>query len=101
MFGKINVYEVPLIFHKCAANVVNGVRLEPLLQGFDCSLPATPPTMAGNRHVRKHRSSSFRITPGQKFRAGVIDFLLLRKVWNCHHMQGTEVFLNFLQQKGE
>lgn len=101
MFGEINVYEVPLIVHKCAANGINGVRLEPPLQGFDCSLPAASPTMAGNRHIREDRNSSLCITPGQKFRAGVKDFLLLRKVWNHHHTQGIKVLLNFIQQKGE
>lgn len=51
MFGEINVYEAPLTVHECAANVINRVRLVPLLQGFDCSLPARTPTLLEARHT--------------------------------------------------
>lgn len=101
MFGEINVYEAALTVHGRAANVINRVHLVSLLQGFDCSLLATSPTLAETRHREKDRNSTFPITPGQKFRAQVIDFLL-RNVWKCHYMQGiTEVSLNLTQQEGE
>lgn len=100
--GEINVYEAALTVHERAANVMNRAHLLSLLQGFDCSLLATPPTLAETRHTEKDRNSTFPITPGQKFRAQVIDFLLLRSVWKCHYMQGiTEVSLNLTQQEGE
>lgn len=101
MLGEINVYEAPLTVHKCAANIINSVHLVPLLQDFDCRLPVMSPTLAETRHTEKDRNSNFLIMLGQKFRAETTDFLLLRKVWNCHCMHGTEVSLTIIQKEVE
>lgn len=97
MFGEINVYEAPLTVHEREANVINRVHLVPLLQGFDGSLPAMSHSLAETRHTQRDRNSNCPITPGQTCRAKVTDFLLLRKVWNGHYMQGIEVSLTLTQ----
>lgn len=58
MFGEINVYEAPLTVHECAAKVIKSVRLVPRLQGFDCSLPVMPPTLAESRHRETDRKTA-------------------------------------------
>lgn len=58
MFGEINVYEAALTAHEHAANVINRVHLASLLHGFDCSLLATPPTLAETRHRKTETALS-------------------------------------------
>lgn len=58
MFGEINVYEIPLTVHECTANAINSVCLLPPLQDFDCSLPATSPTLAETSHREKETATS-------------------------------------------